>query len=120
MKVLSKDVDQLPPERHDYLYDKVDYCSQGQSIGFSYSMQAYVPGPVDYEMRIEKLKEDLGPDKELGSIQREPRALPGKEVGKQLIQSISALNSYACSDLHLVPVFSLSQMCMLSGNAYFV
>ncbi len=83
-------------------------------------MEVYVPGPVDYEMRIEKLKEDLGPDEELGSIRREPRAPPGKEVGKQLIRSISALNSYARSDSHLVPVFSSIQTCALSGNAYFV
>ncbi len=57
MKNLAEDVNRLSPERHDYLRDKVDYCSEGWSAGFSCSMEASVPGPVDYETLVEN---DLG------------------------------------------------------------
>ncbi len=36
-------------------------------------METSVLGPVDCEMRVEKSKEDLGTDEELGSIRRETR-----------------------------------------------
>ncbi|PBK67764.1 hypothetical protein ARMSODRAFT_1085806 [Armillaria solidipes] len=46
-------------------------------------MEASVLGPVGYEMRLEKLKEDLGTDEELGSIRRERHeernSRPGRE-----------------------------------------